>query len=170
MLARRTRNNPVLVGETGKTAVLKGLAQRIAAGSVSELLRDRRLVGFDWAALIYGVINRRHFAERIKAVVQEVRSTGNVILLIDDIRILVGSPRLEFSRTASNHLKSALVRGEIQCIATATPDQYRQYLAGEPVLLSMALANGDRRARVPLGTRSTSCAACGVAMRITITC
>jgi len=136
VLCRRTKNNPVLLGEAGvgKTAIVEGLAQRIISGEVPDILHDRRLVVLDLAMMVAGTKYRGQFEERIKAVMNEVRRAGNVILFIDELHTLVGAGGAEGAIDASNVLKPALARGEIQCIGATTFDEYRKYIEKDAAL------------------------------------
>ncbi len=136
VLCRRTKNNPVLLGEAGvgKTAIVEGLAQRIIAGDVPEILHDKRLVVLDLAMMVAGTKYRGQFEERIKAVMNEVRRAKNVILFIDELHTLVGAGGAEGAIDASNVLKPALARGEIQCIGATTFDEYRKYIEKDAAL------------------------------------
>lgn len=136
ILSRRTKNNPVLLGEAGvgKTAIVEGLAQMIVDGSVPELLRDRRIVVLDLAMMVAGTKYRGQFEERIKAVMNEVRRAKNTILFIDELHTLVGAGGAEGAIDASNVLKPALARGEIQCIGATTLDEYRKYIEKDGAL------------------------------------
>jgi ATP-dependent Clp protease ATP-binding subunit ClpC len=136
ILSRRTKNNPVLLGEAGvgKTAIVEGLAQNIVSGNVPELLRDRRIVVLDLAMMVAGTKYRGQFEERIKAVMTEVRRAKNVILFIDELHTLVGAGGAEGAIDASNVLKPALSRGEIQCIGATTLDEYRKYIEKDGAL------------------------------------
>src|SRR3982750_4096458 len=136
VLSRRTKNNPVLLGEAGvgKTAIVEGLAQMIVDGNVPELLRDRRLVVLDLAMMVAGTKYRGQFEERIKAVMNEVRRAKNTILFIDELHTLVGAGGAEGAIDASNVLKPALARGEIQCIGATTLDEYRKYIEKDGAL------------------------------------
>ncbi|MBX3372946.1 MAG: ATP-dependent Clp protease ATP-binding subunit [Phycisphaeraceae bacterium] len=136
VLCRRTKNNPVLLGEAGvgKTAIVEGLAQRIIAQEVPDLLHDRRLVVLDLAMMVAGTKYRGQFEERIKAVMNEVRRARNVILFIDELHTLVGAGGAEGAIDASNVLKPALSRGEIQCIGATTFDEYRKYIEKDSAL------------------------------------
>src|ERR1700734_2037257 len=136
VLSRRTKNNPVLLGEAGvgKTAIVEGLAQMIVDGSVPELLRDRRIVVLDLAMMVAGTKYRGQFEERIKAVMNEVRRAKNTILFIDELHTLVGAGGAEGAIDASNVLKPALSRGELQCIGATTLDEYRKYIEKDGAL------------------------------------
>ncbi|HHN77710.1 MAG TPA: ATP-dependent Clp protease ATP-binding subunit, partial [Phycisphaerales bacterium] len=136
VLCRRTKNNPVLLGEAGvgKTAIIEGLAQRIVANDVPEILFDKRLVVLDLAMMVAGTKYRGQFEERIKAVMNEVRRAKNVILFIDELHTLVGAGGAEGAIDASNVLKPALARGEIQCIGATTFDEYRKYIEKDAAL------------------------------------
>src|SRR5476649_232623 len=149
VLSRRTKNNPVLLGEAGvgKTAIVEGLAQMIIEGNVPELLRDRRLVVLDLAMMVAGTKYRGQFEERIKAVMNEVRRAKNTILFIDELHTLVGAGGAEGAIDASNVLKPALARGEIQCIGATTLDEYRKYIEKDSAL--------DRRFQVVMVEPST---------------
>src|SRR6187455_354689 len=136
ILCRRQKNNPVLLGEAGvgKTAIVEGLAQMIVGNSVPEILHDRRLVVLDLAMMVAGTKYRGQFEERIKAVMNEVRRAKNVILFIDELHTLVGAGGAEGAIDASNVLKPALARGEIQCIGATTFDEYRKYIEKDAAL------------------------------------
>jgi ATP-dependent Clp protease ATP-binding subunit ClpC len=136
VLSRRTKNNPVLLGEAGvgKTAIVEGLAQLIVDSSVPELLRDKRIVVLDLAMMVAGTKYRGQFEERIKAVMNEVRRAKNTILFIDELHTLVGAGGAEGAIDASNVLKPALARGEIQCIGATTLDEYRKYIEKDGAL------------------------------------
>jgi ATP-dependent Clp protease ATP-binding subunit ClpC len=136
VLCRRTKNNPVLLGEAGvgKTAIVEGLAQRIIASDVPEILHDRRIVVLDLAMMVAGTKYRGQFEERIKAVMNEVRRAKSVILFIDELHTLVGAGGAEGAIDASNVLKPALARGEIQCIGATTFDEYRKYIEKDAAL------------------------------------
>ncbi len=136
ILSRRQKNNPVLLGEAGvgKTAIVEGLAQLIIDGNVPELLRDRRIVVLDLAMMVAGTKYRGQFEERIKAVMNEVRRAKNTILFIDELHTLVGAGGAEGAIDASNVLKPALARGEIQCIGATTLDEYRKYIEKDSAL------------------------------------
>ena len=136
ILCRRTKNNPVLLGEAGvgKTAIVEGFAQRVIDGNVPELLADRRIVVLDLAMMVAGTKYRGQFEERIKAVMNEVRRAKNTILFIDELHTLVGAGGAEGAIDASNVLKPALARGEIQCIGATTLDEYRKYIEKDSAL------------------------------------
>src|SRR5512145_3292353 len=136
ILSRRTKNNPVLLGEAGvgKTAIVEGFAQRVVEGNVPELLMDRRIVVLDLAMMVAGTKYRGQFEERIKAVMNEVRRAKNTILFIDELHTLVGAGGAEGSIDASNVLKPALERGVVQCIGATTLDEYRKYIEKDSAL------------------------------------
>ena len=136
ILCRRTKNNPVLLGEAGvgKTAIVEGLAQQIITKDVPELLDDRRIVVLDLAMMVAGTKYRGQFEERIKAVMNEVRRAKNVLLFIDELHTLVGAGGAEGAIDASNVLKPALSRGEIQCVGATTLDEYRKYIEKDSAL------------------------------------
>lgn len=136
ILCRRTKNNPVLLGEAGvgKTAIVEGFAQRVISGEVPEILADKRIVVLDLAMMVAGTKYRGQFEERIKAVMTEVRRAKNTILFIDELHTLVGAGGAEGAIDAANVLKPALARGEIQCIGATTLDEYRKYIEKDNAL------------------------------------
>jgi ATP-dependent Clp protease ATP-binding subunit ClpB len=137
VLSRRTKNNPVLIGEpgVGKTAIVEGLAQRIVAGDVSETLKNRRLVALDMGALIAGAKYRGEFEDRLKAVLKEVeKAEGEVIMFIDELHTLVGAGAAEGAMDASNMLKPALARGTLRCVGATTINEYRKYIEKDAAL------------------------------------
>ena len=136
ILSRRTKNNPVLVGEpgVGKTAIVEALAQLIGKGDVPETLQGRRLVTLDMGALVAGTKYRGEFEERLKKVIEEVKTSGNCVLFIDEIHTIVGAGAAEGAVDASNILKPSLARGELQCIGATTLDDYRKYVERDPAL------------------------------------
>tara|TARA_B100000614_G_scaffold260246_1_gene286649 strand:- start:5196 stop:7706 length:2511 start_codon:yes stop_codon:yes gene_type:complete len=136
ILCRRTKNNPVLLGEAGvgKTAIVEGLAQEIVGGNVPELLRDRRVVTLDLALMVAGTKYRGQFEERIKAVMDEIRRAKNVILFIDELHTIVGAGSAEGTMDASNIIKPALSRAELQCVGATTMNEYRKYIEKDAAL------------------------------------
>jgi ATP-dependent Clp protease ATP-binding subunit ClpC len=136
ILGRRTKSNPILIGEpgVGKTAIAEGLAQRIVQHDVPDILQDKQVFSLDMGRLVAGTRFRGEFEERLKAIVEEVRTSGNIILVIDEIHTLVGGGALGGSLDAANMLKPALARGELQCLGATTLDEYRQYIERDPAL------------------------------------
>jgi ATP-dependent Clp protease ATP-binding subunit ClpC len=136
ILCRRTKNNPVLLGEAGvgKTAIVEGLAQEAAAGNVPELLRDKRVITLDLALMVAGTKYRGQFEERIKAVMDEIRRSKNVILFIDELHTIVGAGSAEGALDASNIIKPALSRGELQCVGATTFNEYRKHIEKDAAL------------------------------------
>jgi ATP-dependent Clp protease ATP-binding subunit ClpC len=136
ILCRRTKNNPVLLGEAGvgKTAIVEGLAQEIAAGNVPELLREKRVITLDLALMVAGTKYRGQFEERIKAVMDEIRRSKNILLFIDELHTIVGAGSAEGTMDASNIIKPALSRGELQCIGATTLTEYRKYIEKDAAL------------------------------------
>ncbi len=136
ILCRRNKNNPVLLGEAGvgKTAVVEGLAQGVAAGNVPESMRDRKVITLDMALMIAGTKYRGQFEERIKAVMDEIRRAGNIILFIDELHTIVGAGSAEGTMDASNIIKPALSRGELQCVGATTLDEYRKHIEKDAAL------------------------------------
>ena len=137
ILSRKTKNNPVLIGEpgVGKTAAVEGLAQRIVAGDVPEGLKDKKIFALDMGALVAGAKYRGEFAERLKAVLEEVKkSEGNIILFIDELHLIVGAGKTDGAMDAGNMLKPMLARGELHCIGATTLDEYRQYIEKDAAL------------------------------------
>ena len=136
ILCRRTKNNPVLIGEAGvgKTAIVEGLAQEIATGNVPEILRDKKVVTLDLALMVAGTKYRGQFEERIKAVMDEIRKVKNVILFIDELHTIVGAGSAEGAMDASNIIKPALSRAELQCVGATTLNEYRKYIEKDSAL------------------------------------
>jgi ATP-dependent Clp protease ATP-binding subunit ClpC len=136
VLCRRTKNNPVLIGEAGvgKTAIAEGLAQEIVGGNVPEILRDKRIITLDLALMVAGTKYRGQFEERIKAVMDEIRRNKNIIVFIDELHTLVGAGSAEGAMDASNIIKPALSRGEMQCVGATTLNEYRKYIEKDSAL------------------------------------
>lgn len=136
VLSRRTKNNPVLIGEpgVGKTAVAEGLAQRIVANEIPETLRDKRVMTLDMGSVVAGTKYRGEFEDRLKKIMDEIRQAGNIILFIDELHTLIGAGGAEGAIDASNILKPALARGELQCIGATTLDEYRKYIEKDAAL------------------------------------
>ena len=136
ILCRRMKNNPCLIGEpgVGKTAIAEGLAQKIASGSIPEILKDKRVVTLDISAMVAGSKYRGEFEERLKKVMQEILVSGNVIIFIDEIHTIIGAGGAEGAIDASNILKPALARGELQCIGATTTDEYRRHIEKDSAL------------------------------------
>src|SRR5260370_17870256 len=137
ILARRTKNKPVLIGElgVGKTAIVEGLAQRIVSGDVPEVLKAKRLVALDLAALVAGAKYRGEFEDRLKAVLKEITDAeGQIILFIDELHTVVGAGAAEGAMDASNMLKPALARGELRAIGATTLNEYKKHIEKDPAL------------------------------------
>jgi ATP-dependent Clp protease ATP-binding subunit ClpC len=136
ILGRRTKNNPVLIGEpgVGKTAIAEGLAQRITSGEVPDILEDKRVLTLDIGLLVAGTKYRGEFEERLKKIMEEIRGAGNVILVIDEVHTLIGAGAAEGAIDAANILKPALARGELQCIGATTLDEYRKHIERDAAL------------------------------------
>jgi ATP-dependent Clp protease ATP-binding subunit ClpC len=136
ILGRRTKNNPVLIGEpgVGKTAIAEGLAQRINSGDVPDILEDKRVLTLDIGLLVAGTKYRGEFEERLKKIMEEIRTAGNVILVIDEVHTLIGAGAAEGAIDAANILKPALARGELQCIGATTLDEYRKHIERDAAL------------------------------------
>jgi len=134
VLTRRTKNNPCLIGEpgVGKTAVVEGLAQKIIEQDIPEILKDKRVVSLDMASLVAGTKFRGEFEERLKKVMNEIKQASNVILFIDEMHTIIGAGAAEGAIDASNILKPALARGEIQTIGATTLDEYRKHVEKGP--------------------------------------
>src|SRR5450631_3158207 len=136
ILSRRTKNNPALIGEpgVGKTAIVEGLAQRIASGDVPETLMGKRLLTLDIGSLVAGTKYRGEFEERLKKIIEEIKSAGDCVLFIDELHTIVGAGAAEGAVDAANILKPALARGELQCIGATTLDEYRKYIERDAAL------------------------------------
>ena len=161
ILSRRTKNNPVLVGEpgVGKTAIVEALAQQINTGVIPDTLQGKRLVTLDMGALVAGTKYRGEFEERLKKVIEEIKTAGNCVLFIDEIHTLVGAGAAEGAVDASNILKPSLARGEIQCIGATTLDDYRKYVERDPALerrlqpVRVEEPNGDETIDILMGVK-----------------
>ena len=136
VLSRRTKNNPVLIGEpgVGKTAIAEGLAQKIVNNEIPETLRDKRVMTLDMGSVVAGTKYRGEFEDRMKKIMDEIRQAGNIILFIDELHTLIGAGGAEGAIDASNILKPALARGEMQCIGATTLDEYRKYIEKDAAL------------------------------------
>ena len=136
VLTRRTKNNPVLIGEpgVGKTAIAEGLAQKIVNNEIPETLRDKRVMTLDMGSVVAGTKYRGEFEDRLKKIMDEIRQAGNIILFIDELHTLIGAGGAEGAIDASNILKPALARGELQCIGATTLDEYRKYIEKDAAL------------------------------------
>ena len=136
MLSRRTKNNPVLIGEpgVGKTAIAEGLAQQIVNNEVPEILRNKRVMTLDMGTVVAGTKYRGEFEDRLKKVMDEIRQAGNIILFIDELHTLIGAGGAEGAIDASNILKPSLARGELQCIGATTLDEFRKYIEKDAAL------------------------------------
>ena len=136
VLSRRTKNNPVLIGEpgVGKTAIAEGLAQKIVNNEVPETLRNKRVMTLDMGTVVAGTKYRGEFEDRLKKVMDEIRQAGNIILFIDELHTLIGAGGAEGAIDASNILKPSLARGELQCIGATTLDEYRKYIEKDAAL------------------------------------
>ena len=156
ILSRRTKNNPVLIGEAGvgKTAIVEGLAQKIADGDVPEILHNKRVISLDLGAMLAGSRFRGEFEERLKAAIEEVqRSQGDIILFIDELHQVVGAGAAQGALDAGNMMKPALARGELNCIGATTLDEYRKYIEKDsaldrrfaPVFVEEPSSRGDHR-------------------------
>ena len=162
ILSRRTKNNPVLVGEpgVGKTAIVEALAQLIGNGDVPDTLQGKRLVTLDMGALVAGTKYRGEFEERLKKVIEEIKTAGNCVLFIDEIHTIVGAGAAEGAVDASNILKPSLARGEIQCIGATTLDDYRKYVERDPALerrlqpVRVEEPSGDDTVAILMGVKS----------------
>ncbi len=136
ILGRRTKNNPVLIGEpgVGKTAIAEGLAQRIQQGDIPDILEEKRVLTLDIGLLVAGTKYRGEFEERLKKIMEEIKAAGNVILVIDEVHTLIGAGAAEGAIDAANILKPALARGELQCIGATTLDEYRKHIERDAAL------------------------------------
>ncbi len=166
ILVRRTKNNPVLIGEpgVGKTAIVEGLAQNIANDDVPEILKHKRLLLLDLGALVAGTRFRGEFEERLKSILEELqRSEGENILFIDELHTVVGAGNAQGALDASNMIKPALARGQLQCIGATTLDEYRQYIEKDGAL-ERRFAPVMSRSRRSM-TRSRCCVGCAIGMK-----
>jgi ATP-dependent Clp protease ATP-binding subunit ClpC len=136
ILSRRTKNNPALIGEpgVGKTAIVEGMAHRIVAGDVPETLEGKRLIALDMAAVVAGTKYRGEFEERLKKIIEEIKTSGNCVIFIDEFHTMVGAGAAEGAVDAANILKPSLARGELQCIGATTLDDYRKYVERDAAL------------------------------------
>ena len=143
VLSRRTKNNPCLIGEpgVGKTAIAEGLAQRIIVGNVPETLKDKRVATLELAAVVAGTKYRGEFEERLRKLMEELRTAGNVVVFIDELHTLIGAGAAEGAIDASNILKPALARGELQAIGATTLDEYRKHIERDPALEQIGRAH-----------------------------
>jgi len=136
ILGRRTKNNPCLIGEpgVGKTAVAEGLAQKIAAGDVPETIEGKKIITLDMGLLVAGTKYRGEFEERLKKLMDEIKQSDEIILMIDEVHTLIGAGAAEGAIDAANIMKPALARGELQCIGATTLDEYRKHIEKDPAL------------------------------------
>merc|ERR1712078_923982 len=136
ILGRRTKSNPVLIGEpgVGKTAIAEGLAQRIQQGNIPDILEEKRVLTLDIGLLVAGTKYRGEFEERLKKIMEEIKSAGNVILVIDEVHTLIGAGAAEGAIDAANILKPALARGELQCIGATSLEEFRKYIEKDAAL------------------------------------
>ena len=148
VLSRRTKNNPVLIGEpgVGKTAIAEGLAQKIVNNEIPETLRDKRVMTLDMGSVVAGTKYRGEFEDRLKKIMDEIRQAGNIILFIDELHTLIGAGGAEGAIDASNILKPSLARGELQCIGATTLDEYRKYIEKDAALGAAFPADHGRSA------------------------
>ena len=171
ILSRRRKNNPVLIGEpgVGKSAIVEGLAQRIVEENVPDLIRGKRVVSLDLAAMLAGAKYRGEFEERLKNAMAEIRKAGNIILFIDELHTIVGAGASEGAIDAANILKPMLARGEIQCIGATTLGEYRKHIEKDARAGAPLPAGTGRRARRG-GIAWPFCKGCATATRRTTTC